>query len=191
MVRRLLLLLLLCLIVTLLPVSCGDKPEKLAPESAFEEPAEEKGASPAEFAQELQGVRYSQSKGDRLQWELVAQSVEQIMDGPTNLEEVKITYYSDDGKVTVLTADKGLYEDASRNATLRGNVVVTRSDNSKLSTDTLKWNQKEEMLRGEGDVTIERGRTVIKGKGFELSPIRETFSIFNVEGVIHQGDLEL
>jgi LPS export ABC transporter protein LptC len=185
------LLLFLCCAATLAPVSCSDKPEKLAVEAEAEKPAEKKNASPTEFAQELQGVTYSQSKGDRLQWELVAKSIEQVMDGPTNLKDVKVTYYSDDGKVTVLTADEASYEDATRNTTLHGNVVITRSDDSTLSTDFLKWHQEEEMLRGEGSVMIERGESIIKGKGFELSPTRETFNIFHVEGIIHQGDMEL
>lgn len=173
-------------------VSCSGKPDKLVPpEATAPSPAVEEAEEPVGLTQELRDVRYSQSKEGRLQWEMVASSVEQTAGGPTNLEDVKITYHSDDGRVVVLTADSALYEDATRNAVLRGNVVVTTSDGNSLRTDALTWNQQSELLEGEGYVTMTRGESVIKGRKFELSPEAETFRIFNVEGTIHQEDMNL
>jgi LPS export ABC transporter protein LptC len=171
-------------------VSCSSKPEKLVPpEDDARLSSVEEAERPVELVQELRDVRYSQSKEGGLQWEMVASSVEQTADGPTNLENVKITYYSDDGRVTVLTADSGLYEDSTRNAALRGNVVVMTSDGNSLRTDALTWNQQSELLEGEGYVTMTRGESVIKGRKFELSPEDETFRIYNVEGTVHQEDM--
>jgi LPS export ABC transporter protein LptC len=113
------------------------------------------------------------------------------MRGRTNLESVEITYYSDDGRVTVLTAESALYDENARNATLRGNVIVKTSDGGSLSTDSLEWDQEKEILRGEGKVRITRGGSIINGKGFELSPTDETFRIYEVGGTIHQGDWDL
>ena len=175
----------------LLSVSCSNKPEKLVIEEESVGPKEAHSAQPAELAQQLQDVRYSQSKGGRLQWELAAKSVEQMGDGPTSLKEVKITYYSDDGRVTAATADFGMYNAATGNAKLGGNVSVTTSDGNRVTTDALVWNQAEELLKGEGVVTMSRGNSVIKGRGFELSPEAETFKIYKVEGTIHQGDVNL
>jgi len=190
MVRTLLLILLIGSVATFALAACSKKPEKLVAESEFEKPVKKADVPLAGFGQELQSVRYAHSKDDKLQWELIAKFVEQVEDGSANLEEVKITYYSDDGTITVLTADKGLYESATQNAMVHGNVIVTRSDGDRVNTDTLRWNQQEERLEGEGNVTITRRSTVIKGKGFELTPSRETFRILNVEGVIHKGDIE-
>jgi LPS export ABC transporter protein LptC len=181
----------LCSTALFLTVSCNEAPEKLAIEPEVRTTDRNGDLPAADVAQQLHGVRYSASKGERLQWELVAKTVAQMEKGPTNLEEVEITYYSDDGKVTVLKADEAVYDAATRNATVRGNIVITRSDGSTLKTETLRWNQGEEKLRGEGRVTIAQGRTIIKGRGFELSPIHETFSIFEVEGIIHEDDIEL
>lgn len=172
-------------------VSCSNKPEKLVPPEDARPSSVEETEKPVGLAQELRDVRYSQSKEGRLQWEMVASAVEQTLDGPTNLENVKITYYSDDGRVTVLTADSGLYEDSTRNAALRGNVVVTTSDGNSLRTDALTWNQQSELLEGEGDVTMTRGESIIKGKKFELSPEDETFKIYNVEGTVHEKDMNV
>ncbi len=177
--------------VIVLFASCGNKPEKLTTDASFEEPTEEDLDPSVKVAQELKGVRYSQSKGDRLQWELVAESARLVENGPASLERVGITYFSDDGKVISLSADEGMYDDNTRDATVRGNVVVTSSDHRTLRTDLLKWNQQEEKLKGEGAVTITQGNTIIKGTGFEVVPAKETFTIFNVEGVIHQDDMRL
>lgn len=170
-------------------VSCSDKPEKLAAAPDVETPEEIPAETRPQASQELQGVRYSHSKGGNLQWELEAKSVAQVLDGPTNLEEVKIIYYSDDGQVVVLVADSGEYEDSTRNATLIGNVVVTTSNGDSLKTDALEWNQQEERLRGEGDVTMRRGQSIINGSGFELFPEIETVTIFDVDGIIREGDV--
>ena len=178
-------------IAALACTACGGKPEKLVASPEAEKITESTVEESAEVAQELRDVRYSQSKGDKLLWELVAKSVEQMADGPTNLEDVQTTYYSEDDKVTVLTADSGLYDSATRNVILRGNVVVTTSDGNSLKTDVLTWNQEEDLLRGDGNVTINKGNSVIEGKGFELSPSLETIEIFEVGGTIHQGDMEL
>ena len=172
-------------------ISCGGKPEKLTNGADGDDNRMESVGEAADIAQELRGVKYSESKEGRLQWELVAETVKQADEGPTDLEDVKITYYSDDGRVTVLTADTGRYEGAERNAVLRGNVVVRTSDGSSLMTEAIRWNQQAEMLKSEDDVIMRRGDSTIEGKGFELSPGLETFRIFNVGGTIRQGDVDL
>ncbi|RJP73925.1 MAG: LPS export ABC transporter periplasmic protein LptC [Candidatus Abyssobacteria bacterium SURF_17] len=181
----------LCSGLLLSSLSCSNKPEKLVIEENSAETEIEQSAQPDKLAQKLQDVRYSQSKGGKLQWEMAAESVEQEGDGPTRLSKVKITYYAENGRVTEATADSAMYNAATGNAKLRGNVVVTTSDGNRMTTDALAWNQAEEILRGEGVVTMSRGDSIIKGKGFELSPEAETFKIFKVEGTIHQGDMDL
>lgn len=170
-------------------VSCDRKPEKLVPEKETEELSRQAPEEPIGLAQQLQDVRYSQTKDGRLQWELTAKSVQQVMEGPTSMQNVTMTYHAADGKATVLTADSGAYDNASNNATLRGNILVKTSDGSSVRTDTLEWNQKAGVLKGAGDVTIAKGRTVVQGKGFELSPEIETFKIYHVQGTIHRGDI--
>lgn len=177
--------------VVLALASCSDEPKKLAPIATLEKPTAESKSSLPDIAQQLHQVRYTQSKGEKLQWELQADQVDQTLDGPTNLNKVKITYYSDDGKVTILTADSGQYNTVTRDAALQGNVVVEVSDGSKMTTEALKWSQSEELLRGEGDVTMIRGDSIVEGVGFELSPNLETFEMFSVKGIIRQGDVEL
>ncbi len=184
-------LLALCAAASLALASCSDKPERLVAGDEGNEPSPKKAVPFVKVAQQLEDVIYSQSKGDKLQWKLEARTVEQSKRGRTNLESVEITYYSDDGRVTVLTAESALYDENARNATLRGNVIVKTSDGGSLSTDSLKWDQEKEMLRGEGKVRITRGGSIINGKGFELSPTDETFRIYEVGGTIHQGDWDL
>jgi LPS export ABC transporter protein LptC len=104
---------------------------------------------------------------------------------------VKLTYYAEDGRVVTLTADSGSYEDATRNVTLQGNVVVNTSDGNHVDTDAIAWNQKSGILKGKGEVRITRGDSIIRGKGFELSPENETVNIYNVTGIIHKKEMNL
>ncbi len=172
-------------------ISCGYKPEKLSGDAGGEGTIP-KAASPLiEIAQSLENVRFSQSKGDKLLWKLEAKAVEQAADGPIGLERVEITYYSDDSRVTVLTADTGLYDGAGRNAALSGNVTVNTSDGGRVETSEINWDQERELLTGKGEVTISRGASSITGTGFELHPTEETFNIHQVGGVIYRGDADL
>jgi LPS export ABC transporter protein LptC len=171
-------------------ISCGSKPEKLVTDNGGEGARPEPASALIEITQQLEDVRFSQSKGDRLLWKLEAKAVEQTADGPISLERVEITYYADDGRVTVLKADTGVYDGAGRNATLSGNVTVNTSDGGRVETSEIEWDQERELLTGEGEVTISRGASSITGTGFELHPTEETFKIHQVDGVIYKGDMD-
>jgi LPS export ABC transporter protein LptC len=177
--------------VVFMVVSCSSKPEKLAIEADTDDRKIDGVGEAAAISQKLQGVKYSESKDGRLQWELVAESVRQADDGPTHLQDVEITYYSDDGKVTVLTADSGWYQSVERNALLRGNVVVRTFEGDTLMTDAIRWNQETEILSSEDEVIMKKGDSTITGRGFELFPRLEIFRIYNVQGTIHRGDVDL
>jgi LPS export ABC transporter protein LptC len=174
-------------------VTCGRKPEKLSADEGFgAEPIEQpEQAEPAEFIQELRDIKYTQSKDGRKQWELKATGVRQVLDGPTDLQHVTITYFGDDGETTTVTADAGAYDAATNNAELQGNVLVNTSDGAVISTDALHWDQQTELLTGKGNVKITRRSSIIEGKGFELSPEVETFTVFEVTGVLRKGDTDL
>jgi LPS export ABC transporter protein LptC len=172
-------------------VSCSDKPEKLVVPADTEKAEEEETSSPIGIAQQLQDVKFSQSKGDKRLWKLEAKAVEQVVDGPISLENIEITYYSDDGRVIVVTADTGLYSDAERNARLEGNVKVRTSDGGRVDTSAIQWDQETEVLTGDGDVTISKGNSTLTGTGFELRPSVESFKIYQVGGILHRGDAKL
>jgi LPS export ABC transporter protein LptC len=181
----------LAILVALGHVSCSDKPEKLVVRVDAEETEKDATSSPFGITQQLQDVRFTQSKGDKQLWKLEARAVEQVVDGPINLESVEITYYSDDGRVTVVTADTGLYDDKDRNARLEGNVKVNTSDGGRVETTAVQWNQETETLTGDGEVIISKGNSTLTGMGFELRPSLESFRIYQVGGVLHRGDASL
>lgn len=173
-------------------VTCGRKPEKLSTDDGFgAEPVEQADqAEPTKFTQELRDIKYTQSKDGRKQWELKATGVQQVLGGPAELQQITITYFGDDGKITTVTADAGSYDAATNNADLQGNVLVNTSDGAVVSTDALHWDQQTELLTGKGNVKINRQSSVIEGKGFELSPEVETFTVFEVTGILRKGDTD-
>ena len=172
-------------------ISCSDKPEKLVVRADSEKPEEDEASSLTGLAQQLQDVRFSQSNGDKRLWKLEAKAVEQVADGPINLESIEITYYSDDGRITVVTADTGRYDDAGKNARLEGNVKVRTSDGGRVETAAIQWDQETQILTGDGLVTISKGSSTLTGTGFELHTSEESFKIYQVGGILHKGDAKL
>ncbi len=172
-------------------IACSNKPEKLVEQEDKILAGEKEPGKSEAFSQQLHGVKYTQSQDGKPQWDLVADSVNQAIDGPAKLKGVKITYYANDGKIIVLTADTGMYEASTRDVSLEGNVIVNTSDGNHLNTQALKWDQKSGTLKGEGDVTMTRGDSVLRGKGFDLSPKSETINIYEASGTVRQKEMNL
>jgi LPS export ABC transporter protein LptC len=177
-------------VAAFLQVSCDYKPDKLSADAGGSGTRPEAESPVIEISQQLKDVKFSQSKGEKLLWKLEAKAVDQTADGPIGLERVEITYYSEDGRVTVLTADAGVYDSSGRSAALRGNVTVNTSDGGRVETSEIEWDQERELLAGKGEVTISRGASSITGTGFELHPTEETFTIHQVGGILYRGDMD-
>lgn len=177
--------------MAIIQLSCSDKPDKLVVRVDDETSGQAETSPLSGVAQQLQDVTFSQSKGEKRLWKLEAKAVEQALDGPINLKNVEITYYSDDGRITVVTADTGIYDDAKHTARLEGNVKVRTSDGGSVNTTAVQWDQKKEVLTGDGHVTISKGNSTLSGTGFELRPAVESFKLYKVDGVLHKGDAKL
>jgi LPS export ABC transporter protein LptC len=202
--RKLSLPLLLLMAVAILAfVACGEKPGKLEPrQGEKKQPAQSSNSGDSianakdsgldlaqDLAQQLQDIKFSKSRGEKLQWKLEAKAVEQVAEGPITLESVKITYYSDEGKAMHLIADTGSYDASANDVTFQGNVVIRTSDGAVIETDAIRWDQELQALTGEGEVTILRGDSQINGRGFELLAEQESFKLHHVDGIIRKGDV--
>jgi LPS export ABC transporter protein LptC len=94
--------------------------------------------------------------------------------GHTDLKKVKVTFYTPTGvQTSVLTADSGWYRFRTQEMMARGNVVVVKTDGSRLFTSALRYDQSKNEVSTSEHYTFIKGDTHGQGDGFVSDP---TFS---------------
>ena len=98
-----------------------------------------------------------EKKGVKL-WELTSEKIVVEADSQdAEFEKVTGKFYREDGKILELTADKGKYNQKSRDVHVEGNVILTnQEDGSKLTSKNLDWLGGEEKLIAKEDVKISK-----------------------------------
>ena len=83
----------------------------------------------------------------------------------------RITFFDEYGETTsVLTADKGEYQQVSHDLTALGNVVVTSRQGYMLETESLVWVNEMEEIHTEDFVRFIKGNDILTGYGFRSDP---------------------
>ncbi len=86
-----------------------------------------------------------------------------------------------------LTADSAVIDDRTKNMTAIGNVVViSDSNNTRLETSRLVWDQTTEKIRTNESVVITTPSEVIEGQGLVSDQYLTSYRIFNVRGIHKQ-----
>jgi LPS export ABC transporter protein LptC len=86
---------------------------------------------------------------------------------------VRVDFYDEEGKrSSVLTAREGDLSQRTHNMTARGNVVLQTTEGTRLSTEELRFLNKEQRIVVPTDqlVRVERTGDVLTGFGFESDP---------------------
>jgi len=84
------------------------------------------------------------------------------------LDVVQIKLTTSDGKVFLMSADKGQMHTKEKTIEIKGNVVITSADGDKFSTDHLNYSDAEKKFYTDAPVTMENARMKITGKGLAL-----------------------
>ncbi|MFA4933296.1 MAG: LPS export ABC transporter periplasmic protein LptC [Candidatus Omnitrophota bacterium] len=96
-------------------------------------------------------------------WDLAGKSAD-IRDEVVKLKEVKGNHYAENDNIN-LTADKGDFNKKSGVVHLQDNVVITTSGGAKLTTDSLDWDRKQQIVSTLDKVNLDRGDMNLTGVG--------------------------
>ncbi|MFH1888699.1 MAG: LPS export ABC transporter periplasmic protein LptC [Candidatus Omnitrophota bacterium] len=108
-------------------------------------------------------------------WDLAGKSAD-IFSDVVKLKEVVGNLYGKEEDI-VLTADKGDFDKADGKIHLEENVVITTSTGSKLTTDSLDWDRKKQLVTTKDAVNIERGNMVTTASGAYGEPSLKKVSL--------------
>jgi len=89
---------------------------------------------------------------------------------------VRVDFFGEDGtRSSTLTAREGELHQLRRNMVARGNVVLQTAEGTRMSTEQLRFLNREQKIVSDDFVRVERGGDVLTGVGFESDPRLEHF----------------
>ena len=101
-------------------------------------------------------------------WDLSGKSAD-IFSDVIKLKTVVGNLYGKDENIQ-LTADKGDFDKAQSKIHLQENVIITTSSGAKLTTDSLDWDRKNQLVTTKDRVNIEKGNMVTTASGAHGEP---------------------
>ena len=104
----------------------------------------------------------------RKSWDVSGKSAD-ILEDKINLQEVKGNLYGEDDDVS-LTADKGVFHREAGVVHLEKNVFITTASGVKLTTDSLDWDRKNQLVDTPDEVNIERQNMIANALGASGRP---------------------
>jgi len=96
-------------------------------------------------------------------WDLAGQSAD-ILNETVKLKKVVGNHYAEKDNIN-LTADNGDFNKKSGVVHLQNNVVITTSSGAKLTTDSLDWDRKQQIVSTLDKVNLERSDMNLSGQG--------------------------
>ena len=128
----------------------------------------------------LEKVRFVEDKHGQKTWELEAKSIQHYQDQNLMvLEDVKVTVYLKEGRILVLTGNRGKVHQDSKDMELVGDVVLTSSDGYRLKTHSLSYHHRDKIVRSSDPVEIEGEQVRLTGKGMLVEMENKTFKILS------------
>ncbi len=128
----------------------------------------------------LKKIRFVEDKQGQKTWELEAESVNQYQEqNMLVLEDVKLTFYTKEGRVIYLTGKQGKVYQDSKDVDLTGDVVLTSSDGYQLKTHSASYRHSEKMVSTSDPVEIEGEQIQLTGKGMLVDVEAKTFKILS------------
>jgi len=128
----------------------------------------------------LDKIRFIEDKHGRKTWELEAKTILQYQEqNITVLEDVKATFYTNEGRTFFLTGKRGKVYQDSKNVDLVGDVVLTSSDGYQLKTHSVSYHHSEKIVSTPDPVEIEGEQLRLTGIGMLVNMEDKTFKVLS------------
>ncbi|MBI4655438.1 MAG: LPS export ABC transporter periplasmic protein LptC [Elusimicrobia bacterium] len=131
----------------------------------------------------IKDLELFKSKDNKDQWSLVSAGANlNEKDGKIRLAHPKLKLYAAGAITSEMSSDSGFLNLSTKDAELSGNVsIVSRTENMRLGTKTILFKSAENKIWTDEEITIYKGETVTKGRGFMANPDLTQIEIQNQE----------
>ncbi|MDI7259338.1 MAG: LPS export ABC transporter periplasmic protein LptC [Thermodesulfobacteriota bacterium] len=130
--------------------------------------------------QRLERIRLVEEKHGKKTWELEAKAISRYQDqNIMMLEDVKVTYYSKDGRSFIITGNQGKVYQDSKDMELIGNVLCTSSDGYRFKTHSISYQHSSKKVTSSDKVELEGEQLRLIGKGMLVDMESKTFKVLS------------
>jgi len=129
---------------------------------------------------EVRDVNYTDVGASGMKWEIKADSARYLKNENTILfDRIRVKLVMSDGRILVLTGDKGKANTETKDMEVAGNVEIVSDKGDKLTTDVLRYSGAEQRLHTQSAVKLENSRMQVKGMGMSFSLDEKTVSLLS------------
>ena len=117
----------------------------------------------------LEKIRLVEDKHGKKTWELDAKAIQQYQgQNIILLEDVKVTFFTKDGRSFILSGNQGKVYQDSKNMELVGDVRLSSSDGYRLRTHSVSYQHADKKVTTPDPVEIEGKEIQVVGKGMQV-----------------------
>lgn len=136
----------------------------------------------------MEKIRLVEDKNGRKSWELEARAMHQFQDqNVIRIEEVKVTYYTKEGRSVVISGDQGKFSQDSKNIELVGNVALSSSDGYRFKTHSIAYDHSEKKVTTADPVEFEGDEIRMTGMGMVVDMEGKVIRVLNQVRTILKG----
>ncbi|MBC8510517.1 MAG: LPS export ABC transporter periplasmic protein LptC [Cryomorphaceae bacterium] len=136
--------------------------------------------------EQIKGAELLHTENGKVKVRVVASRIERFQDIEPSLifsDHLEVYFYNDSSQLqSTLMADYASIDEGKKIMLAQNNVILISSDDKKLETDELIWDENKNKIFTDKKVKITTGKEVIYGEGFTSTPDFKQYSITKING---------
>ena len=136
--------------------------------------------------EQIKGAELLHTENGKVKVRLVANRIERFQDIQPALifpDHFEVYFYNDSSQLqSTLMADYASIDEERKIMLAQNNVILISSDDKKLETNELVWDESKNKIYTDKKVKITTGKEVIYGEGFTSTPDFKQYSITKIHG---------
>jgi len=151
------------------------------------------GRSSPKADQEILGFTLTQTQEGRKVWALRARQA-LVFEESDRVEAsgVTVDFYGEESSLqSTLTAMSGIIMRRTNAIEVQGNVVVTATDGTVLTTDRLLWDERTGKIRSDHAVRVTKGTDVMTGSAMEADPDLKNLKVKDFKAYVRTPEGQL
>ena len=136
--------------------------------------------------EQIKGAELLHTENGKVKVKLLANRIERFQEIQPALifpDHLEVYFYNDSSQLqSTLMADYASIDEEKKIMLAQNNVILISSDNKKVETTELVWDENKNKIYTDKKVKITTGKEVIYGEGFTSTPDFKQYSITKIHG---------
>jgi len=138
--------------------------------------------------EQIKEAELIQTENGNIKVKIVANTINRFQNSHPELifsNNLVVTFYNDSSKVQSILKAENASIDEQKKIMIASNNVILESDDKKLETEELIWDEVSNKIYTDKTVKITTGKEVIFGEGFTSNPDFTEYSIVKINGSLN------